>query len=167
MEEGIKKHIPLHKDLAKTMMKRDTEGIGLVLKWLEEYSPFDLDQDKQLLISFSTGSTSTADDEVNAERAAAVGREMQINLDGKSVISMKFKVQPLSSLKVPKVNDRKLHINSLKLFNQLLIISQRDMTVETSLKYELTPVPLSFFSNKDQKMNKANKTTFATLALRR
>jgi len=76
MEEGIKNRSPLHKDLAKTRMKRDTEGIGLVLKWLEENNPFDLDRDKQLLISFSTGFTSTADDAVNAERAAAVGREM-------------------------------------------------------------------------------------------
>jgi len=94
---------------------------------------------------------------------------MQINLDGKSAISsmqVKFKVQPLSSpRRVPKVNDRKLHINLLKLFNWLLIISQRDMTVETSLKYELTPAPLSLFSNKDQKMNKANKAA-STLALR-
>jgi len=80
MEEGIKKHRSLHKDLAKTRMKQDSEGIKLVLKWLEENNPFDLDQDKQLLISFSTGFTSTADDAVNAERAAAVGREMQINL---------------------------------------------------------------------------------------
>ena len=43
MEEGIKKHGPLHKDLAKTWMKRDTETIGLVLKWLEENNHFDLD----------------------------------------------------------------------------------------------------------------------------
>jgi len=79
-------------------MKQDSEGIELVLKWLEN-NPFDLDRDKQLLISFSTGFTSTADDAVNSERAAAVGREMQINLDGKSATSsmqVKFKVQPLS-----------------------------------------------------------------------
>ena len=153
MEEGIMKHHPLHKDLAKTRMKRDTEAIGLVLKWLEENNPFDLDHDKQLLVSFSTEFTSTADDAVNAERVAEVGREMQINLDGKSVTStmqVKFKVQALSSLrKIPKVNEKKLHINSLKLFNRLIIISQRDMTVETSLQYELTPFPLSLFSNKD------------------
>ena len=170
MEEGIKKHGPLHKDLAKTRMKRDTEAIGLVLKWLEENNPFDLDRGKQLLVSFSTGFTSTADDAVNPERAAEVGREMQINLDGKSVTStmqVKFKVQALSSLrKIPKVNEKKLHINSLKLFNRLIIISQRDMTVETSLEYELTPFPLSLFSNKNQKMNKANKAGFSNTSLK-
>ena len=40
------------------------------------------------------------------------------------------------------------------------------MTVEPSLKYELTPVPLSLFSNKDQKMNKANKTGFSKTSLK-
>ena len=32
MEEGVKKHDPLHKDLSKTRMKRDAEAIELVLK---------------------------------------------------------------------------------------------------------------------------------------
>lgn len=72
-------------------------------------------------MSFSTGFTSTADDTVNAKRAAEVGRDMQIKLDGKSVTStmeVKFKVQALSSLrKIPKINETKVHLNSLKFFN--------------------------------------------------
>ena len=40
------------------------------------------------------------------------------------------------------------------------------MTVETSLQYELTPFPLSLFSNKDQKMNKANKADFSKACLK-
>ena len=36
-------------------------------------------------MSFSTGFTSIRDDSVNAERAAEVGIEMEINLDGQSV----------------------------------------------------------------------------------
>ncbi len=76
---------PLHKDLAKTRMKRDAEAIGLAFKWFEENNPFDQDRDKKLLVSFSTGFTSTANDAVNAERAAEVGREMQTKLDGQSV----------------------------------------------------------------------------------
>ena len=67
MEEGVKKHGPLHKDLAKTRMKRDAEAIALALKWFEENNPFDQDRDRQLLVSFSTGFTSTANDAVNAE----------------------------------------------------------------------------------------------------
>jgi len=107
-------------------MRRGTEAICLVLKWIDENNSFDLDRDKQLLISFSTGFTSTEDDAFDTKRVAEVGKEMQINLDGKSVTStmqVKFKVQPLSSLrKIPNVNKKKLHTNPLKFFNQSLII---------------------------------------------
>ena len=46
MEEGVKKHGPLHKELSKSLMKRNAEAIGLTLKWLEENNPFDHDRDK-------------------------------------------------------------------------------------------------------------------------
>ena len=81
MEEGVKKHGPLHKDLAKTSMKQDTEVIGLILELLTENNPFDLDRDKHLLVSFPTGVTSIADDAFNVEWVVGVGREMQIKLD--------------------------------------------------------------------------------------
>jgi len=48
MEEGVKKHSPLHKDL---QMKRDAEAVALAITWLEEKNPFDKDGDKQLLLS--------------------------------------------------------------------------------------------------------------------
>ena len=163
MDEGVKKHSPLHKNLGGTRMKRDAEAIARALNWFQENDPFDQDRDRQLLVSFSTGFTSTANDLVNAERAAEVGREMQKKLDGQSVTStmeVKFKVQPLSSLrKTPKINEKRIHVNSLRFFNRLIIITQRDMTVEKSLEYELTPLPLSLFSSKDQKMNKARPQT--------
>ncbi|KAK1890378.1 Chromosome-associated kinesin KIF4 [Dissostichus eleginoides] len=82
-------------------------------------------------------------------------------------MEVKSKVQALSSLrKIPKINEKKIHLDSLKLFNRLIIFAQRDMTVETSLAYELTPFPLSLFSNKDQKMNKANKAGFSKTSLK-
>lgn len=92
---------------------------------------------------------------------------MQIKLDGQPATStmeviQKFKVQALSSLrKIPKINEKKIYLNALKLFNRLIILAQRDMTVETSLEYELTPFPLSLLSKKDQKTNKANKAVFS------
>ena len=101
MEEGIKKHGPLHKDLAKIRMEQDTEAIDLSSNlWVEENNSIDFDHDR----SFSTEFTSTANDAVNSERATEVGREMQIGLDRKSVISItctmqvKFKIQDFSSL---------------------------------------------------------------------
>ena len=116
MEKGVKKDDPLHSDLVETQMKRDAEAVNLALKWFDENNPFDHYRDKQLLMSLSTGFTSTSqDDAVNAERAAEIqeiGRQMQIKLDGQQVTStvgVKFKVQALSSLrKIPKVSDLSL-----------------------------------------------------------
>jgi hypothetical protein len=87
MEENVMKNAPLHRDLAKTQMKRDAEAVEVAVKWFEENKPFDMDRNKKLLVSFSTGFTSTGDDSVNAERAAEVGREMQIKLVGQTVTS--------------------------------------------------------------------------------
>ena len=42
--------------------------------------------------------------------------------------------------------NKKIHLDQLKLFNWLIIFAQRDMTVETSLQYELTPFQKSIFS---------------------
>ena len=38
--------------------------------------------------------------------------------------------------------------------------------MENALQYELTPIPLSLFSNKDLKMNKANKAAFSKSSLK-
>ena len=74
----------------------------------------------------------------------------------------------LSSLpKIPKVNEKKIHLDSIKFFNRLIVIAQREMTVETSLEYELTPFPLSLFSYKDHKMNQANKAGFSKNSLKK
>ena len=95
---------------------------------------------------------------------------MQIKLDGQSVTStmdVKSKIKTLSSLrKSLLVNEKKMQLDSLKLFKRLIIFAQRDMTVETSLQYELIPFPMSQFSNKDQKMKKANKADFSKTSLK-
>ncbi len=40
MEESVKKHSPLHKDLGETRMKRDTEAITQALTWFQENDHF-------------------------------------------------------------------------------------------------------------------------------
>ena len=78
---------------------------------------------------------------------------MQIKLDKQSVTStmdVKSKVQALSShIKIPMVNKKKIYLDSLKLFNRLIIFAQWDMTVETSLQCEPTRFPLFMFSNRE------------------
>ena len=93
-----------------------------------------------------------------------------IKLDGQSVTSpmdVKSKVKSLPSLrKSPLANEKKMQLDSLKLFNRLIIFAQRDMTFEASLQYELTPFPMSLFNNNDQKMNKSNKADFSKTSLK-
>ena len=63
-------------------------------------------------------------------------------------------------------NEKKIHLDSLKLFNRLIILAQLHMTVQASLWYELTPLTLSLFSSKDQKMDKENKDCFTKTSLK-
>ena len=73
--------------------------------------------------------TNTANDGVSVERAAEVGKEMHKKLDEQSVTSTmevkhKFKVKALSSLrKLPKLNERKIHLISIRLFYRLIIVA--------------------------------------------
>ena len=55
-------YAPLHRDFLKIQMKQDAEAVELALKWFEENMPFDNNRDKELLMSFSTGLTSTGGD---------------------------------------------------------------------------------------------------------
>ena len=63
----------------------------------------------------------------------------------------------LASLKKPvKTAGKTIAIDSLKLFNILILISGRNTSIEESLCYELTIQPMSLFDN-SQRMRKANK----------
>ena len=85
---------------------------------------------------------------------------MNKTLDNKpfcTSMEVKNKVSPLSCLRnAPVENNEQVHIYPLKLFNRLIIIVQRNETVQHALSYELTVVALSLFDN-NLLMRKANK----------
>ena len=112
-------------------------------------------------MSFSTGFSSTPNDQVNADQAEEVGRAIQVEMDGKTVLDpmkTKHKVKSLASLRSgPKVNGEELIIDSLKLFNRLIAISEREVKTKEALRFELTPTPLSLF-DKNQKLRKPDKS---------
>ena len=70
-------------------------------------------------MSFSTGFT--RDDSVNAERAAEVGIEMEIKprwtVSDINYMDVKSKVKALSSLRKISMVNKKIHLDSVKLFN--------------------------------------------------
>ena len=68
-----------------------------------------------------------------------------------------YKVKPLSHLmKTVKIKDKTLVLDSVKLFNRLVIVSQQELSVKESYEFELTAVPMSLF-DKTQFMRKPNK----------
>ena len=159
----------IHRDLAPTQRAADAKAIVLVGNWLNDMQPFDKARDKDLLISFSTGFFSRRGDEVNPENAVEVGRAIQTKLDDQiptAKIETKTKVKPLSSLRNSGNTRGTTQVNALKYFNRLVIFAQRVSNLEKSLEYELTPFPLSLFSEKDQLMHDANKAAFAQECLK-
>ena len=57
---------------------------------------------------------------------------------------------------VIKVKYKSLVLDSVKLFNRLVIVSQQDLSIRESLQYELTALPMSLF-HRTQFMRKSNK----------
>ena len=58
-------------------------------------------------------------------------------------------------------------MNALKYFNRLVLFAQRESNVEASLgQYELTPIPMSLFSEKNQLMHEGDKASFAQSCLK-
>ena len=97
---------------------------------------------------------------MNPDSANKVGVSMQVVLDGMSFVTpmeTKKKVKNLSCLRKPvKVSDTSIVIDSFKLFNRLILITERKGSVQEALKFELTLFPLSLFDNK-QCMRKPQK----------
>ena len=54
------------------------------------------------------------------------------------------------------MNEKDIVIDSFTIFNRLVFASERESTLEESLQYDLTAMPMSLFNN-EQMMRKANK----------
>ena len=161
-----KRGVPVHTNVTRAQMKKDDKAVNAIVGWLEEVNPFDATRAGNILVSFSTGFSSTPEDPINADQAEEVGRVMHAKMDGKTVLytmEIKNKVKSLESLRSgPKVNGKKLVIDSHKLFNRLVIISEREVKTRQGLRFELTPTPMSLF-DKDQKLRKPDKAALAKI----
>ena len=129
--------------------------------WFKQTVDLGDSDDKNKLISYTTGLISHKEkDDVNPEQCLSVGLALQKELDGLTLVDkmrVKGEVTNLCQLKkTVKLNDRKVVIDSMKLFNRLILIADRETTIEESLKFELTVVPMSLFDD-SQMMRKANK----------
>ena len=159
----------IHRDLATAQRKADEKAITLVNQWLEEMQPFDETRDRDILLSLSTGFFSHEKDGINPEHALEVGNSIQKKLDNavpSTTIETKSKVKSLAELRKNVSPQTNAQVSALKYFNRLVIFAQRESNLEKSFEYELAPIPLSLFSEKDQLMHEANKATFAQVCLK-
>ena len=116
-------------------------------------------------MSFSTGLYSEDNDQgvksVNPDKAELMGEAMQVKMDGQNfctTMETKHKVKNLSNLrKTVKISGVSRVIDSLALFNRLIMISDRQGEVSDAFSFELTPMPLSLF-DQSQNMRKPQKS---------
>ena len=160
-----------HRDLLKSQRFLDEKAVNAVRKWLDEMAPFSSEGHPNMLVSFSTGFVSNLGDGINPERAINIGRELQVQLDNmppSTKLPTTAKVKSLAFLrKNMKEGDSTHSVNALMYFNRLIIFAQRELNFEICLgEYELTPLPLSLFSQKNQLMHQANKASFAQNCLK-
>lgn len=76
-----KRGVPVHTDVTRAQMKKDDEAVNAIVGWLEEVNPFDATRAGNILVSFSTGFSSTPEDPINADQA----EEVDAKMDGKTV----------------------------------------------------------------------------------
>ena len=126
----------------------------LMVGLLEEVNLFDTKHDKRTLVSFSTGYSSTTEDQINADQAEKFDRDIQAKMNRQMVLDsmeVRQRIKSLESLRsAPKVNEIKRVIDSLKLLYCLIIISDGEVKTKETLPLKFT-LSMSLF-DKVQKL---------------
>ena len=153
-----------HSYLSKYSLRTNIAAFTKLLCWFKDTADFDESEDKIKMLSFSTGLISQkGKNNVNAEECFSVGTALQKKLGGNSFITkfrVKGKVGNLTLLKrTVRVNEKDIVIDSMTIFNRFFFASERESTLEDSLRYELTAMLMRLFNN-EQMMRKANKAVF-------
>lgn len=149
-----------HKESTDARQKKDEVDSLLILGLLQERNPFINDP---LLRNIVSGVT--ADQTVNAQNAAEVGRMILEDMVGKNVMEYTFKkknqVVTLDHRVLVKVNGERLHVDSQLLFQRLMVAAPDVMdNIENLFQYELCSPPPSLFETNGL-LRKANKPSLA------
>ena len=131
----------IHSDITKSSIKKNCEIFGKLLTWFKDTVDFTESEDKTKLKSFATGLISqTGNDDVNPEECLAVGTVLQSELDGLTCIdkiSIKGRAKNFTQLrKQVKVNDKSVAVDPSKCFNRLVLVADRETTIEECLTCE-------------------------------
>lgn len=162
MKGGVAKQSSKHPDLSPSFVSKDNAAFTKAYNWISNHGI--LDQEVDVLMSFSTGLYSKDKAKMPApipDKAEEIGVAMQKVLDSTSYVQSmetKNKVKNLTILRktVTMTGSSAVVIDSTKLFNRLVLITERDGSIKDALKYELTDLPMSMFDVK-QHLRKSQK----------
>ena len=139
-----------HPEKAKATRNRDVAAVGEITKRLLAAEPFDPNRDPQELVCTGSGLKDKSG-ACNPKTTREFGEKCLAELDGKpylNSIPRAKRVQSLSTLKpCPKVGNRSIRSDqcgTLDLFNRLILIGDREMSIELCLEFELTQIPIEF-----------------------
>ncbi|KAG0716794.1 hypothetical protein GWK47_008822 [Chionoecetes opilio] len=149
-----------HKEATDARQKKDKLDTLYLLGFLQERNPFALDP---LLRNIVTGVT--ADQTVNAHKAAEVGRKVLESMEGKNVMEYTFRkknqVVTLGHRVSAKVDDEMLHVDYQLFFQRLIMVAPDVMDdIEGIFQYELCSPPSSLFETNGL-LPEANKPSLA------
>ena len=114
--------------------------LTLSLKWFKETVDYGESEDKSRLISYTTGLISQKEnDGVDPEECLSIFQFPLKSIIRRNWMGLhslkKGKVQILSLLKnTIKLNDKRVFVDSIKLFHRLILVSDREITIQKSLK---------------------------------
>lgn len=146
-----------HVDSRDARIKKDKTDVKALHQFLIDHNPF---EDIEQLQNIVTGLIAT--DEINCFNALDIGITSMKAINGMSFNDIKLskKDTVISLLGVNsklKIGDKVIPVDPLLLFQRICVMKKSDEELESYLKFELAPYPLSLFD--DVGMRKSTKST--------
>lgn len=128
-------------------MKKDNADVNILFDWFKLHDPF---PNTTQLISIASGIV--GNEQINCHRSYEIGLESMKKITGLSFNEIKLKrsekVMPLSGVnKSVKINDCKVAVDPLLLFQRITVSKQIESNLEEYLQYKLSPYPTALFDN--------------------
>ncbi|KAJ8880151.1 hypothetical protein PR048_016614 [Dryococelus australis] len=142
-----------HVELRDSHRSRCAHDVAVLLSWLKEHSPWDVDCLRSL------ASRVVGDDSINCDQAEYVG----LGAIKRTLAQiLKNRVKPLSAVaRSILIRDDVVEVNSHQLFMRIVCVMKTESDLKHYLSYELSPRPPALFD--EVAMRKTVKSTFLKL----
>lgn len=147
-----------HVEMRPTRISRDEADTQKLSNWFSKHPPF---CNTDVIMSLSSGLV--GDQGVNCHMARDIGKTALMNVVGENFQNVKFKrklkvVTLSSAVRSVNVGNKQVAVDPLTLFHRLCVLKQSDEEMQSFFNYELSPFPMSMFSQEG--MRKGTKSSF-------